>query len=277
MANYDLRVNHSRVYDEIIEFFRQNPLSEKCYGENHHIVPKSLGGSNEKENIVRLTARAHFICHMLLVRIHTGEAKKKMWCALHFMTIDQKHRSSARQYEKIKLEFSKTQKERIDQSLIDGTHPFLDRQAASARNRKRLKEGTHNFSDLEFQKKQTELKKKRGSDGTHHFCGKQNPVHQRINDKVHNWQDSKAQSELNLRRVRNGTHPFLGDRNPSKRRVKDGTHHFLNGEIVKNSWADPICREKRIKSLKLGQQRRHARRRRELGKDPKPGDDELLK
>ena len=32
------------------------------YYEKHHIQPKSLGGSNKKENLVRLTAREHFIC-----------------------------------------------------------------------------------------------------------------------------------------------------------------------------------------------------------------------
>ena len=30
------------------------------YSERHHIIPKSLGGNNSKDNIVRLTARQHF-------------------------------------------------------------------------------------------------------------------------------------------------------------------------------------------------------------------------
>ena len=39
------------------------------YVERHHIIPKSLGGSNEKENLVPLTAREHFICHWLLTKM----------------------------------------------------------------------------------------------------------------------------------------------------------------------------------------------------------------
>lgn len=35
----------------------------------HHIVPKSLGGNESIQNLVLLTAREHFIAHMLLVRI----------------------------------------------------------------------------------------------------------------------------------------------------------------------------------------------------------------
>ena len=48
------------------------------YKERHHIIPVSLGGSDNKENLVDLTAREHFICHWLLVKIYSGEAKSKM-------------------------------------------------------------------------------------------------------------------------------------------------------------------------------------------------------
>lgn len=38
--------------------------------ERHHVIPKCLGGSNSKDNLVELTAREHFICHWLLHRIN---------------------------------------------------------------------------------------------------------------------------------------------------------------------------------------------------------------
>ena len=34
--------------------------------ENHHIIPKSLGGSNSKDNLVKLTPREHYIAHLIL-------------------------------------------------------------------------------------------------------------------------------------------------------------------------------------------------------------------
>lgn len=48
------------------------------YTEKHHIIPKSLGGSNEPENLVRLSAKEHFICHLLLTKMTEGKAKEKM-------------------------------------------------------------------------------------------------------------------------------------------------------------------------------------------------------
>ena len=42
------------------------------YYEQHHI-PKSLGGSNAKENLVYLPGRVHFIVHWMLYKIHKNE------------------------------------------------------------------------------------------------------------------------------------------------------------------------------------------------------------
>ena len=55
------------------------------YKETHHIVPRSLGGSDDADNLVDLTAREHFVCHWLLVRIHIGPAQHKMVYALNGM------------------------------------------------------------------------------------------------------------------------------------------------------------------------------------------------
>lgn len=40
------------------------------YFENHHIIPKCMGGTNNKDNIIILTAREHFLCHWLLHEIY---------------------------------------------------------------------------------------------------------------------------------------------------------------------------------------------------------------
>ena len=47
--------------------------------DKHHILPKSLGGSNDACNIVRLTLREHFVCHLLLTKMVAGDvARRKM-------------------------------------------------------------------------------------------------------------------------------------------------------------------------------------------------------
>jgi hypothetical protein len=48
------------------------------YTEKHHIVPTSLGGANSKTNLVRLTAREHFVCHKLLAKMTVGADRSKM-------------------------------------------------------------------------------------------------------------------------------------------------------------------------------------------------------
>lgn len=48
------------------------------YLESHHIIPKSIGGTNDKSNLVKLTPKEHFVCHMLLPKMTTGNHKSKM-------------------------------------------------------------------------------------------------------------------------------------------------------------------------------------------------------
>jgi len=70
-------MNHQKVYDAIIRNAKsQNRIKLRknkegyVYYENHHILPKCLNGDNEKENLVLLTAREHFVCHKLLIFIY---------------------------------------------------------------------------------------------------------------------------------------------------------------------------------------------------------------
>lgn len=63
-------MNYEKVYHSIINKRIKDPLSKSVYGEKHHIIPRSIGGSNLKENLVRLSAREHFICHALLAEMY---------------------------------------------------------------------------------------------------------------------------------------------------------------------------------------------------------------
>lgn len=64
-------------YNNIIAKARAR-VNQTGYTEKHHIIPKSLGGTNDPENLVKLTAKEHFVCHRLLVKMTTGESKRKM-------------------------------------------------------------------------------------------------------------------------------------------------------------------------------------------------------
>ncbi len=78
---------YTKWYNQIVARALKRGLTKKSdtYIEMHHIVPRSMGGGNKKENLVSLTAREHFICHWLLVKMTTGKGKASMVYALNFM------------------------------------------------------------------------------------------------------------------------------------------------------------------------------------------------
>lgn len=65
-------------YDALVSRARVRQIDG--YSEKHHIIPRCMGGSNAKSNIVRLTAREHFIAHKLLVRMNPDV--RGLWLAL---------------------------------------------------------------------------------------------------------------------------------------------------------------------------------------------------
>jgi hypothetical protein len=77
---------YTRWYYKIIDKSKIKNDKSLVYFEKHHIIPKSLGGNNYKDNIVILTYREHFLCHWLLIKMTAGQDKMKMLFALHKMT-----------------------------------------------------------------------------------------------------------------------------------------------------------------------------------------------
>ena len=114
---------YSRWYNDIINN-ANNRIPLTCYIEKHHIIPKSLGGGDHKDNIVSLTAREHFICHWLLTKMTFGNQYYKMLYAFHAMRIRPEKYSSkitARAYSNLKEEFTKVRS--IDQKRIEESRP----------------------------------------------------------------------------------------------------------------------------------------------------------
>ena len=52
-------MNYQKIYNQIIERAKNRQL--EGYKEKHHIIPRCLNGNNDKENLVKLTAREHFL------------------------------------------------------------------------------------------------------------------------------------------------------------------------------------------------------------------------
>ena len=61
-------MNYKRIYDALIQHRKINKLTKSptCYCELHHITPKCMNGKDKPENLINLTAREHYIAHLLL-------------------------------------------------------------------------------------------------------------------------------------------------------------------------------------------------------------------
>jgi hypothetical protein len=100
-----LQNKYTNTYFKIIQRSQNRVLN--CYTESHHIIPRSLGGCDEAHNLIRLTAREHFICHRLLPKMTEGLNKMKMCQAAWMMARTRKIRISSRTYALLREEASK--------------------------------------------------------------------------------------------------------------------------------------------------------------------------
>ena len=76
-------MDYQKTYDQLIQKRLTDQLSKKdCYCETHHIIPRSESGSDDDDNKVNLTAREHYIAHLLLAKIYNDY---KMYAAITYM------------------------------------------------------------------------------------------------------------------------------------------------------------------------------------------------
>lgn len=100
-------MNYSKIYNDLIDHRRKNPA--QGYTENHHIIMKSMGGSDNADNLVRLTGREHWIAHLLLYRIHRNNQSIHA-CNMMAMKCEERgilHIKNSRLYELIRKHHAK--------------------------------------------------------------------------------------------------------------------------------------------------------------------------
>lgn len=108
-------MNYQRIHDQIIERAKTRKL--KGYRERHHINPRCLGGTDDLDNLVELTAREHFIIHKLLCEIYPNNNKLIyaywMMCNMKSNTQNRSYLISSHEYERARLLFSYMHSNRI--------------------------------------------------------------------------------------------------------------------------------------------------------------------
>ncbi len=91
-------MDYGSVYGRLVERAKTRP--QPAVFERHHVIPKCVGGSLGKENLVLLTPREHLFAHKLLVRIYPKELG--LWLALVMMGRLVKYRSKIFESERIR-------------------------------------------------------------------------------------------------------------------------------------------------------------------------------
>lgn len=135
-------------YNRYIKFIEGCLSREKFgYTEKHHIIPKSLGGNNSKENIIHLSGREHFIAHWLLWKTYRNVQMAKAFNLMKINPSDGVRYTNSRAYEVFKSEYSillSTHMSGENHHNFGKTTPQTVKQkiSKSLLNRKRSKEST---------------------------------------------------------------------------------------------------------------------------------------
>ena len=68
LNTYVMKGKYQNIYERLILRAQQRELQGYC--ERHHIIPRCMGGSDDKSNLVKLTPEEHYTAHLLLIKIH---------------------------------------------------------------------------------------------------------------------------------------------------------------------------------------------------------------
>lgn len=130
--SFFLNNKYTKCYFKIINAARSSDRQKLAktnvdyiYYELHHIIPKSLECQlqdlkKNPENGILLTPKEHFICHLLLTKMTTGENLKKMRWAFHNLNKKNKHqleRYTSRMYDKNKSKLFHTDATKLKMSI----------------------------------------------------------------------------------------------------------------------------------------------------------------
>ena len=199
----------------------------KIYEQQHGLIGKDANGRSleihhidgdhtncDITNLKLVTIKEHY-------SIHYAQGD---WAACAIMS----HRMNISPEETAELS-RKAQKELVEA----GTHHWL----GGNHNRKRIKDGTHNFLDKEAARQRN---LKRMSAGTHNLTSDANPVYELIKAGKHHFQTDNPSTK----KAQDGTHHFLNN-HPNKIQVtcphcdKTGgavnmrRYHFDNCKVAK--------------------------------------------
>lgn len=74
------------------------------YIEKHHILPRSMGGTNAKDNLISLTGRQHYLAHWMLWKAYGGSMTRAFFM---MSNVRKNHYRNSKVYEKARKQYAK--------------------------------------------------------------------------------------------------------------------------------------------------------------------------
>lgn len=116
----------NKTYEEFIQNILNTRGRFSCdeqYYERHHIIPKSIGGTDDEENLIDLYAKEHFEAHRLLASENPDNDKLVYaWTCMAFVENNgqKRYRITAAEYEEAKIALSRIQ----SVNMVGVNNPF---------------------------------------------------------------------------------------------------------------------------------------------------------
>lgn len=202
---------------------RKRGHSDYVYYERHHIIPKSIGGTDDKVNLVLLTPKEHFICHLLLTRMcidvkHTH----KMVFALKFIMGNKLSVASSKIYSNLRQQIAESlseihkgkPKSSTQISKIVATRRLKDNYKTSDDTRKLLGSKARGRKQSEVTKKKRAISMQGKTHANRYWINNGETMQRVSHDKIEQF--------INLGWIRG--------RLALKHNAKDIVHRFVNGK-----------------------------------------------
>lgn len=146
-------MDYARIYAEFIADRLAKQPEKPAYFEVHHIKPRSLGGGDEPENLIRLTPEDHYFAHLLLAKSNGGA----MWYALQAMLMESNGRAACLSYLKRarrKVGFARSNAAKVHSENMKGRfvgelHPMWGRPCSELAKQKTRERFAAGFSPMD--------------------------------------------------------------------------------------------------------------------------------
>ena len=235
------------TYEEFINHILETRGRFACgeeYHERHHIMPKCMDGTNDKDNLIDLFAREHFEAHRLLAleNPENDGLVYAWWCMCSLPGSSKKREDvTAEEYEEARKEFAKIQSLKISRE----NNPMYGRHH-SEEARKKISEANKGENHPNYGRHLPEETCKRISKHHARMSGKSHPNYGRrfgeeVRKKMSDGKKGKYLGEMNpmygkrhneeIRKKMSENHAdFSGKKHPRARKV---IQYDLDGKLIK--------------------------------------------